>query len=341
MRSTSARSRLHRDPILAPLVLQPRDLTVLRDLFYLRWAATPALFLTASWANGGKGLAHFAKRLTHLWRAGYASRFLPSHGRYLHGSRHFIYTLESGKAAAASRTGKRPAELSEAEWRGVLAEAAPVRDRTRDALLMAGIAPAELDRVLHNNTELALKYYTGEISGIAHRVLASEILSALWFSARMNGLSVEDIQPDGIGGLSFREPEPRRFRELVVNDGLVPIKPDSMFTIGAQRIVLEAETGTASIAKVRLKLRRYARLFAHPNGAPAPPARLIVHCRTTAHAELVTAVCRDVLRPVPPTSIIITTGDDVHRLACDPSRACMPAFWAPLTGTLVPLLPPS
>lgn len=341
MRSPAARSRLHRDPLLAPLVLQPRDLTVLRDLFYLRWAAAPALFLTASWANDGSGLAHFAKRLAQLWRAGYVSRFLPSHGRYLHGARHLIYTLESGKAAAAARTGKRPDDLTESEWRAVLAEAAPVRDRTRDALFLAGIEPAVIDRVLHNNTELAIRYYTGETASIGHRTLASELLSAVWFSARMNGLPVENILSDGIADLTFAEPEPRRFRELVVNGGVVPIKPDSMFTIGAQQIALEAETGTASIAKVRLKLRRYARLFEHPCGAPAPPARLIVHCRTNAHAELVTGVCRVVLRPAPPASIIITTGDDVHLLARDPSHAFTPAFRTPLTGTLVPLLPAS
>lgn len=278
------RSRLHRDPLLAPLVLQPRDLTVLRDLFYLRWAATPALFLTASWANGGSGLAHFTKRLTQLWRAGYVSRFLPGHGRYLHGARHFLYTLESGKAAAAARTGKRPDDLTETEWRAALAEAAPVRDRTRDALLMAGIAPVEIDRVLHNNTELALKYYTGETSGIAHRVLAAEILSALWFSARMEGLLVEEIQPDGVADLSFREPEPRRFRDLVASDGTtVPLRPDCLFTVAGRQYALEAETGSASAAKVRLKVRRYARLL----DLTGAHMSLAFYCATRAHRQTV------------------------------------------------------
>ncbi len=302
------RSRLHRDPMLAPLVVQPRDLTVLRDLFYLRWAATPALFLTASWANGGSGLAHFAKRLTQLWRAGYVSRFLPGHGRYLHGARHFLYTLETGKAAAAARTGKRPDDLSESAWRAVLAEAAPVRDRTREALLMAGIAPTEIDRVLHNNTELALKYYTGETSGIAHRVLSAEILSALWFSARMEGLPVEDIQPDGVADLSFREPEPRRFRDLVAANGVVPIKPDCIFSIGGQRFALEAETGAAGAAKVRLKLRRYARLG---EVSPALPVILIVHCLTQRHAELILSVCRTVGRESLAHQTFVSTSRDV------------------------------
>jgi hypothetical protein len=269
--------------MLAPLVLQPRDLTVLRDLFYLRWAATPALFLTASWANGGRGMAHFAKRLTQLWRAGFVSRFLPSHGRYLHGTRHFLYTLESGKAAAAARTGKRPVDLSEAAWRGVLAEATPVRDRTSEALLAAGIAPTEIDRVLHNNTELALKYYIGETSGIAHRVLASEILAALWFSARMQGFPVENIEPDGMADLSFREPEPRRFRELVTADGIVPIKPDCLFTVAGRRCAVEAETGSASRAKVRLKVRRYAHLLQHTGTCVRP----VFYCATRAHRQTV------------------------------------------------------
>jgi hypothetical protein len=38
MRERVQRSRLHRGPVLAPLVLQQRDLVVLRDLFYYRLA---------------------------------------------------------------------------------------------------------------------------------------------------------------------------------------------------------------------------------------------------------------------------------------------------------------
>jgi hypothetical protein len=63
-----------------------------------------------------------------------------------------------------------------------------------------------------------------------------------------------------------------------------------------------------------------------------------VHCRTTTHAEIVSAVCREVLRSAPPASVILTTGDDAHRLANDPASALTPVFQAPLAGTLMPFL---
>ncbi len=282
MAARTTRSRLHRDPLLAPLVLQDRDLTVLRDLYYYRFAATPALFLSAKWAGKGEGMHHFAKRLTQLWRAGYVERFTGRQSLYLHGSEPFVYTIGSGKASAAARTGLRPTDISADRWRQVLAEAAPARDRVRHALSCIGIAPGEIERVMHNNTELAIKHYAGESSGVRHRVLAADFLSRFWFEARMRGDAVEDIQPDGIADLSFREPEPRRFRDLVTAHGIMPIKPDCLFTIAGTRYALEAETGNSSAAKVRVKVRRYARLLERGGSV-----RTIFHCASRLHACMV------------------------------------------------------
>ena len=47
MPARTMRSRLHRDPDLAPLVLQDRDLAVLVEIFDYHFASTPALFLSA------------------------------------------------------------------------------------------------------------------------------------------------------------------------------------------------------------------------------------------------------------------------------------------------------
>ena len=250
MRERVQRSRLHRGPVLAPLVLQQRDLVVLRDLFYYRFADTRALELSASWANGGKGLRYFSKRLTQLWRAGIVERFTPAFSRYVHGARHFIYTIGSGKASAAARTGLRPDAIPEDRWRAVLAEAAPARVRAREALLAIGIGGAEIDRVLHNNTVAALRFTSGDTSGVKHHALAAEALSAIWFRARMEGHQVEDIQPDGVADLTFRDPEPHHHRDLVTAGGSIVIKPDCLFTIAGQRYALEAETGTSSAAKL-------------------------------------------------------------------------------------------
>jgi len=298
----SARSRLHRGPLLAPLALQQRDLAILQDLYYFRFAAAPALHLSARWAGGGAGVHYIPKRITALWRAGYIERFRSRQTLYLHGSEPFVYTIGSGKASAAARTGLRPADISADRWRQVLAEAAPARDRVRHALGCIGIDPAEIERVLHNNTELALKHYAGESSGVRHHVLAAEFLSRFWFDARMRGDAVSDIQPDGIADLSFREPEPRRYRDLVTVGGVVPIKPDCLFTIAGKRYALEAETGSSSVAAIHLKVRRYARLMerAETIARDHPRLNVVLHCQTEAHAERTAA---SVSRCVPPSVV--------------------------------------
>lgn len=287
MPDRAPRSRLHRDPLLAPLDLQNRDLIVLRDLYYYRFASTPALFLSAQWAGNGAGMQYFAKRLSQLWRAGYIERFAGRQSVYLSGSESFIYTIGSGKASAAARTGLRPSNISADRWRQVLAEASPARDRVRLALARIGIPHAEVERVMHNNTELALKHYAGESSGVRHHVLAANFLSRCWFEARMRGDAVENIKADGEADLSVREPEPRRHRELVNNAGVVVIKPDCLFTIERHTYALEAETGSSSVAKLRLKLRRYANLVARPEHLDL---RIIVHCASEAHATLTVSV---------------------------------------------------
>lgn len=289
MTGRALRSRLHRNPLLAPLDLQQRDLAILHDLFYFRFADTPALHLSARWASGGAGAHYIPKRIAQLWHAGYIERFQSRQTLYLHGSEPFVYTIGSGKASAAARTGLRPADISADRWRQVLAEAAPARDRVRHALGCIGIDPAEIERVLHNNSELALKHYAGESSGVRHHVLAAEFLSRFWFDARMRGDAVEDIQPDGIADLSFREPDPRRYRDLVTAGGIVPIKPDCLFTIRGRRYALEAETGSSGAAKLRMKLRRYARLAECKTAV-----HLLLHCHTASHRDLAASLSRAV-----------------------------------------------
>jgi len=301
MRARAIRSRLHRGPVLAPLILQDRDLAVLLDLYYYRHASTPALFLSAKWIGRGAGMQHFAKRLTHLWRAGYVERFTGRQSLYLHGSEPFVYTIGSGKASAAARTGLRPSDISPERWRDVLAEAAPARDRVRYALGCVGIAPGEIERVMHNNSELALKHYAGESSGVRHRVLAADFLSRFWFHARMRGDAVEDIQPDGVADLSFREPDLRRYRDLTTANGIVPIKPDCVFRIAGTRYALEAETGTSSIAKLRMKARRYSRLVERG----VSNLRILFHCASESHARILAdAIASSISRSTAPAFAI-------------------------------------
>jgi hypothetical protein len=222
---------------------------------------------------------YFSKRISQLWRAGIVERVTPSFSRYVYGSRSFVYFVGSGKASAAARTGLRPDTILDDRWRAVLAEAAPARARARDALLAIGIDATEIDHVLHNNTVAALRFIAGETSGVQHHALAAQVLSTLWFRARIDGFDIEDIRPDGVADLSFRESDVHRYRELVT-DGRVVIKPDCLFTIAGQQYALEAETGSSSTAKLRMKLRRYARAFERRGDL-----RLIIACATSAHAR--------------------------------------------------------
>jgi hypothetical protein len=305
MRERAHRSRLHRDPALVPLVLQQRDLVLLRDLFFFRFADTPATAQTFRWAGSGSGMHYFAKRMSQLWRAGYVERFTPAFSRYVHGSRHFVYTIGSGKASAAARTGIRPDCIPEEQWRDVLAEAAPARLRAREALLAIGIDGAEIDRVLHNNTVAALRFISGDTSGVKHHALAAEALSSIWFHARMEGHQVENIQPDGVADLSFRDPAPHHHRDLVTADGIIVIKPDCLFTIAGERYALEAETGSSSAAKLRSKLARYARRIATAD----PSLRVIVCCATDAHRRVVLEVLQQLNAPT--ASIIVGQPDSL------------------------------
>jgi len=317
MADRAPRSRLHRDPLLAPLALQNRDLTVLRDLYYYRFASTPALMRSAEWASGGHGMQHFAKRLTQLWRAGYVSRFDAGSNRYLHGSRPFLYTIESGKAAGAARTGRRPEDISESAWRDILREATPVRTRVREALLACGFELADIDRVLHNNTELALKHYVGDTSGVRHHALTAEFLSVFWYQARMDGHAVDNIQPDGIADLSFREPEPRRHRELINREGTVVIKPDCVFTIAGHRFALEAETGTSSASALTRKFRRYIRAFECTRDQKDTPLRVLLYCGSDAQTRTVSSVLA-ALRSEFVTRFLILAASNLRALGSSP-----------------------
>jgi hypothetical protein len=313
----SQRSRLHRGPVLAPLVLQPRDLAILRDAFLHRFASTPALLLSAYAASDGRGMQYAYKRLSLLWRAGFIERFRSHHSLYLHGSEPFLYAMGSGKASAAARTGLPPHAISQDRWRTVLAEAAPARERTRAALLAAGIALPEIDRVLHNATEILLKHYAGASSSVQHYLLTSDLAALLWFSARRQGWSVDDVQPDGIATLSTRDPEPHRHRTLITDQGILPIEPDCLFTIAGHRFAIEAETGATSRAALSRKLLRYARRFE----ITADPTRVIVHCATDAHAELSLAVIASAVPSAQRSRFLVSRAAGMRALFHAPDNA--------------------
>jgi hypothetical protein len=170
-----------------------------------------------------------------------------------------------------------------------------------------------IDRVLHNNTEAAMRFIAGDTSGVKHHALAAEALSAIWFRARMEGREIEDIQPDGVADLSCREPAPHRHRELVTVAGVVPIRPDCLFKIAGVRYALEVETGTSSAAKVRMKACRYARLI-ESSGAPL---RVLIHCSSNSHARLVTAAFRSSIPPSVAASFVVLSSE-----ACDHFAQC-------------------
>jgi len=302
------RSRYHPS---APrsLVLQARDIAVLVDLFHLRFAKAQALYLSA-YASGELGMVNWIKRLTALFNARWLSRFDPKFGRYLPGSRHFYYTLETGRAQEVARLRMHYLALPDEQAEAVAKTAAPLRKRLLEMLTEQGLPADRVDAMLQYNTDLALKFISDEPSDVRHRILASTVLSILWFGARQMGAAVENILGDGAVNLSFEHDGKRQ-----------TIEPDGFFTIGEFGFALEAETGTSARHKIIEKVDRYLLLnrekgvesVAAMTGAHGMTSfRVLFHCQTDAHARMIEDVISEKLPKKGTGLFLMTRSADLH-----------------------------
>jgi hypothetical protein len=303
------RSRFHRSENPATVVLQPRDVFVLSDLFHFRFAKAQALYLSA-YASGDSGMANWTKRISVLWDAGWMARFSAKFSNYVWGNKFFYYTLETGKASGIATTGLPYYAVPDEKMEAIIKASAPLRARLLDVLTTQGIPADRADAILQYNTDLACKYIAGETSDVRHLVLGSTALAILWFGARQMGATVSHILGDGAVNLSFDH-----------EGKTVPIKPDGFFTIGEYGFALEAETGTSARHKIVDKVQRYLLLnrekgvqgVAVLTGASGMTSfRVLFHCQTDAHARMVEDVIAEALPKKGTGLFLVSRAGDLH-----------------------------
>lgn len=278
----------------ASFVLTGVDLGMLEDLYWLGAATTPVLLLVrrshAVEATGG--LANHRRRLARLQREGFVSRFADRFGMVV-GSRASIYAVESGVAALAAATRRHYNDIPQETWRDIRKRGATLREQITETLGLRGHDPGAVRARLDQLSTLCLRYYAGETT-LRHRLLASTAAAVLWLGARHNGWPVHTVIPDGALALSVPDDE----------RGLSVSKPDLFFGIRDTAVLLEAETGTSSRAKLVTKLGQYGLLassgqllprIAAQTGRTFADARILVHCGTAAHAQLVADVASTAL----------------------------------------------
>lgn len=310
MSDRRTRSRFHPSDLTQNVLLQQRDLAVLRDLFLLRFAKGQALYLSAYAAQETPGMTNWTKRLPLLWNKRWMSRFDPKRSRYLSGAKHFYYTLETGRAQEVARLRVPYFALTDEQSALINAAVPPLRAQVSDMLVGQGFSYDQVDATLHNNSELALKFISDQPSDVPHMILGSTVLAILWFGARQLGSTVEHILADGAVSLSFED------------DGKqVPIKPDGFFTIGEYAFALEAETGSTARHKIIEKIDRYLLLnrekgisgVSSMTGARGITSfRVLFHCQTDAHARMIEDVISERLPKKGTGLFLITRASDLH-----------------------------
>lgn len=301
-------SRTTRRARASSLSLTSIDAAMLEDLYAIGVATTPiALLLRRGHAPDiAAGMANHRRRLAALFHEGYLSRFDDRFGILL-GSRSFIYAVESGVAAGAAATRRHYDNIDAPTWSAIRASAEPLRERLTELLVSRGHAANEVRAHLEQLTTLCLRYYCGETT-LRHKLLASTAAAILWFGARSRGINVHTLRPDGALAIAVARAE----------GGVVSIRPDLFFGLGDTAVFLEAETGTASRAKVAGKLAQYAALVAADvnsklqlrTGTSFHDVRLLIHCATPQHAAAVAelastqpAALRHILRITGPSDL--------------------------------------
>jgi hypothetical protein len=308
VRRKGALKRTTRVRRAAALTLTKTDLAMLEDLYAVGVATTPiALLLRRSHdPKPVGGMANHRRRIAALFHDGYLSRFDDRFGIVV-GSRTFIYAVESGVAAGASATRTHYRDIDATTWATIRSTAEPLRERLVELLATRGHAPTTVQSRIDQIATLCMRYYSGE-GTLRHKLLAATAAAILWLGARARKIEVHTVLPDG--ALAIAVP-----REA---GGIVSLKPDLFFGLGPVAVFIEAETGTSSRAKVAAKLAQYSALFgrgifptlAERTGVTFSQVRILVHCATDAHAQLVadlamsqSAPLRDALRITGPADL--------------------------------------
>lgn len=239
-----------REPLERRLVLREEDHRTAEDLFIAGIADTKAMLLfRKSHKLTDRPLAHDARRLTDLWRAGFFTR-IDQKLALLKGSTVRLYAFETGKAQLAYETRTHHLKITAAEWERIQKEASPLRRNALEYLAARGFPVELVESRIESNADALMRFYSGEPSQVPHRVLGSHALAILWYGARARGIPVTHRRPDG--DLVFT---------AKFENGDMKIKPDCFFCLGSTGVALETETGSAGRAKVTNKIKAYLALF--------------------------------------------------------------------------------
>jgi hypothetical protein len=265
--ATQARSRWRRGapPRFRPCARVTRSLA---DLFYLGAAETSAVALVFN-SHGEDAPSYFPKRWLRTWQAGYVTKLSVPVSPGLAGSVQDVYCVETGLAQAVMDAG-RPIEQLSPDVASALRARADA-DRERLVALLSDHLPdtAAIPRRLKLHSEQARRCLAGSSNLLAHATKNAGFVAPLLYAARRAGLVVHALRGDKDVLL-----------RAVTSGGEVLRTPDSAVVLGdggaATAFLVETETGTSSVQKLRAKVDAWATIAeAHGHALPAVVAQAI------------------------------------------------------------------
>ena len=265
--ATRGRSRWRR---AAPPRFRPcaRVARTLADLFYLGAAETNAVALLFH-SHGEDAPSYFPKRWPRVWQAGYVTKLGVPVAPGLAGSVQDVYCVETGLAQAVMDAG-RPLDQLAVDVASTLRVRADA-DRERLVALLAPHLPdaAAIPRRLKLHSEQARRCLAGASNLLAHATTNAGFVAPLLYAARRAGLAVGALRGD---------------KDVLLRAhtaaGEVLRAPDSAVVItgtdATTAVLVETETGSASVQRLRAKVDAWATIAeTHGRAFPAEVARAI------------------------------------------------------------------
>ncbi|HET7436900.1 MAG TPA: hypothetical protein VFN10_19485 [Thermoanaerobaculia bacterium] len=240
----------------------------LADLYNLGAAETGAVALL--FLSHGADVPHyFGKRWRRAWQAGYVTKLSVPVAPGLAGSVQDVYCVETGLAQAVMDAG-RPLDQLPGDVAAALRARADA-DRERVVALLASHVPdaATNPRRLKLHSEQARRCLAGSSNLLAHATKNAGFVAPLLYAARRAGLAVLALRGD---------------KDVLLRTsshaGEVLRAPDSAIVIaeaaGTTAFLVETETGSSSVQKLRAKVDAWATIAeTHGRAFPAAVAAAI------------------------------------------------------------------
>lgn len=202
-------------------------------------------------SHGEDAPCYFPKRWPQVWQAGYVTKLSVPVSPGLAGSVQDVYCVETGLAQAVMDAG-RPLDQLPTDAASVLRARADA-DRERLVALLAPHLPdaGAIPRHLKLHSEQARRCLAGSSNLLAHATKNAGFVAPLLYAARRAGLVVLALRGDKDVLLRAGTPA-----------GEVLRAPDSAVVLAeggtATAFLVETETGTSSVQKLRAKVDAWA-----------------------------------------------------------------------------------